>query len=99
MVSVVTLSFPNSHLALRARRLESQPCSKVVAGKIIPFLRRLIFQLMPPTGLRVFDYHPLAWTQEVGTGHYAYDVSSSVRPSGILGEGRAGDGGCVPLRG
>ena len=71
----------------------------MVAGELTPFLRRLFFQLMSQSGLRVFDYRPAAWTQEVGTGHYAYDVSSSVRPSGISGEGRAGDGGGVPLRG
>ena len=37
-----------------------------------------------PQGLRVFDYHPPAWTQELGTGHYAYDVSTSLRPRGTF---------------
>ena len=52
---------------------------------------------MPQSGLRVFDYHQPAQTQEVSTGHYAYNVSFSLRPRRFLGDG-AGDVGGAPLQ-
>ena len=54
LAELLTLSFPNSHLALRARRLESQPCSKVVAGELTPFLRGLFFSVYVSVGLASF---------------------------------------------